>query len=37
VAIGTGELTYTEDDTQKTLKLFAAQKDQNFPSTTNKK
>ena len=37
VAIGTGELTYTEDDTQKTLKLFAAEKDQNFPSATKKK
>jgi hypothetical protein len=37
VAIGTGELTYTEDDTQKTLKLFAPEKDKNFPSATNKK
>jgi hypothetical protein len=36
VAIGTGELTYTEDDTQKTLQLFAAQKDQNFPGAKKK-
>jgi hypothetical protein len=36
-AVGVGELTYNEDDTEKTLKLFALQKDKNFPGTPNKK
>ena len=37
VTVAVGELSYTEDDAQKTLKLFGAVRDQNFPSANKKK
>lgn len=37
VTIASGEMSYTEDDAQKTLKLFGVNKDQTFSGANKKK